>query len=167
MNTDTGRARQYLKSFDFKNLFVEELGWDRHKAQPLDIPVDGRGYRLNPVAHKRGMVVYVYEPDADSSIPDYATQRKIEKAVAGTAYEHIIIYVDARRTKQIWQWVKREPNKPDACRQHTFYRHQPGDSLIQKLQILAIAIEGEESLDITAVAGRARQAFDVDRITKR
>src|SRR5207248_1120349 len=144
MNIDAGRARQFIKSFDFKNLFVEELGWDRHKAQALDIPVDGRSYRLNAVAQKRGLVVYVCEPDNDGSIPDYTTQRKIEKAAAAVAYEHIIIYVDARRTKQVWQWVKREPNKPDACRQHTYYRRQPGDSLIQKLQILAIAIEDEE-----------------------
>ena len=40
MAIDVARARQYLRNFDFKTLFIEELGWDRHQMQPLAIQVE-------------------------------------------------------------------------------------------------------------------------------
>src|SRR3989442_7431136 len=42
-----------------------------------------------------------------------------------------------------------------------------GDSLVQKLQVLAFELSEEERLTIIDVAGRVRQAFDVERVTKR
>ncbi len=44
MANEGARARQYLRDFDFKTLFIEELGWDRHQMQPLVIQVDGTTY---------------------------------------------------------------------------------------------------------------------------
>jgi hypothetical protein len=103
---DVARARQLLKDFDFKRLFIEELGWEKH-ASPLDVIVEGRSYRLSAVAHKRGFAAYVCEPGADARIPDYATRRKIDRQVAKSAHEHLIVYVDAEKSSQVWQWVKK------------------------------------------------------------
>ena len=129
--------------------------------------MDGTAYSLHALAEKRGMVAYVCAPDSRDAIPDYATRRKIEKQAAKSAHEHLIIYTDGANTTQVWQWVKREPGRPAACREHTFRKNQPGDALIQKLQTIAFSLEEEETLTIAHVAGRARQAFDVDRVTKR
>ena len=64
-------------------------------------------------------------------------------------------------------WVRREQGKPLAARTHEFNRGQPGDSLLQKLQILYVSLEEEEAgLSTVAVAGRARAAFDIERVTK-
>jgi len=167
MTLNTARIRQHLRAFDFKSLFIEELGWDRYKAQPLPVPVDGSMYSLEAQAEKRGMVIFVCQADGAGRIPDYAIRRKIEHQAAKTAYEHIIIYTDAGQTTQIWQWVRREKGRPAACREHIFRKEQSGDGLVQKLQILAFSIEEEESTTLTRVTGRARQAFDVDRVTKR
>ena len=68
---------------------------------------------------------------------------------------------------QIWQWVKREPGKPAACREHTYRKSQTGDSLLQKLQHIAFSLEDEEALTLPHVTGRMRKAFDVERVTKR
>ncbi len=44
---------------------------------------------------------------------------------------------------------------------------QAGDSLVQKLQALAISLDEEESLTLPDVTGRARKAFNVERVTKK
>jgi hypothetical protein len=158
--------RQHLRAFDFKKLFIEELGWDHHKAR-LDIPIDGQNFVLNAVAQKRGFQVFVCESGASSQIPDHATRRKIEKQVTKSAHEHLMIYVDTPKTTQVWQWVKREPGKPAQGREHTYHRDQPGDALIQKLQNLFFPLEEEFALSLVDVTRHARAAFDVERVTKR
>ena len=45
------RTRRLLRGFDFKTLFVEELGWD-HYISTLDVPVDGRNFALGAIAEK-------------------------------------------------------------------------------------------------------------------
>ncbi len=166
MPIDITRTRQYLKDFNFKNLFIEELGWN-HCSNQIDVTLDGNTFSLSAVAEKHGMVAFTCSPSTGERIPDYSLRRKIERQTAKSVHEHIIIYTDFDRTIQIWQWVKRETGKPTACREHAYHVNQPGDSLIQKLQSIVFRLEEEETLTIVEVAGRAKAAFDVERITKR
>ncbi|GIV05347.1 MAG: hypothetical protein KatS3mg016_0922 [Fimbriimonadales bacterium] len=160
------RARQLLKTCDFTTLFIEELGWDHHR-QSLSVELDGETYTLNAVAQKRGMVAFVCSPDAQGNLPDHATRGRIEREVAQAAHEHLIIFTDGARQRQVWQWVKRELGKPLQRREHAYYSAQTGEALLQKLQYLAISLEEEEQITLTDVAQRVRQAFDVERVTKR
>lgn len=162
MPLNVAQTRQYIRNFDFTTLFVEELGWDYHE-QNLPVPVDDQTYTLNAIAEKSGMVAF----DCACSIPDYATRRKIERQLAKSVHEHLIIYADKSEQTQIWQWVKREVGKPAACREHRYHCNQPGNSLIQKLQSLAFAFEEEEGLTIVDVTSRVRAGFDINRVTKR
>ena len=166
MQIDVHRMRQYLKDFEIETLLIEELGWDRH-TQRLNITVDETEYLLTAIAEKRGMVVFLYSAIADGRIPDYATRRKIQRQVAKSVHEHFIIYTDDAETEQIWQWVKREPGKPVACREQHYQSEQSGESLIQKLRTIAFSIEEEEGLTLVDVKGRVRASFDVERVTKR
>jgi len=163
---DPARVRQHLKEFAFNKLFIQELGWDHHTSR-LEVPVDGKNFELNAIAQKRGMVAFNCAPSVDGSSPDYSIRRRIERQVAKSVHEHLIIYTDGDKTTQIWQWVKREAGKPAACREHTYHRNQAGDALIQKLQALVFSLEEEERLTIVDVTRRARAAFDVERVTKR
>jgi hypothetical protein len=113
------RIRTLLQNSDFKTLFVEELGWNRYKAE-LDVFVDNQSFRLNAFTEKRGIVVFLCDPPSDKSIPDYSIRRKIERQVTKSHHEHLIIYLDTDKGKQIWQWVKRETGKLTACREHRF-----------------------------------------------
>lgn len=166
MTLDATRARQCLKAFDFSALFLEELGWDRQR-ETLSVTVDNGSLTLDAIAHKRGMVAYRCPTPVGERLPDYATRRQIEQQVTRSAHEHFIIYTDAAQTAQIWQWVKREPGKPTACREHRFEREQSGDALIQKLAAIAFTLDEEERLTLVEVTGRARAGFDVERVTKR
>jgi hypothetical protein len=166
MPLNVHRVRQLLREFDFPSLFREELGWDLHNA-PLEIQLDGQTKKLQAVAHKRGMVALQCSTPAGGYLPEYSVRRKIEQQVAKAAHEHLIIFTDAAQTTQIWQWVKREPGKPAACREHTFHKSQTGDALIQKLEVIAFTLAEEETLVLGDVTRRARAGFDVERVTKR
>jgi Eco57I restriction-modification methylase len=166
MPLNVNRVRQLLKEFDFSALFREELGWDTHNA-PLEIQLDGQPQKLQAVAQKRGMVALRCPTPAGGHLPEYSVRRKIEQQVAKAAHEHLIIFTDAAKTTQIWQWVKREPGKPAACREHTFHKSQTGDALIQKLEVIAFTLAEEETLVLGDVTRRARAGFDVERVTKR
>src|SRR6266702_509061 len=165
--TNRQKIQQHLRDFNFKTLFVEELGWDILGEPPLMIPVEGTTYVLRPLVEKRGVRVFVCEPDAKGRIPADGVLRKIEHEVIRSAYEHFIIYVDAVRENQVWLWVKREQGKRLASRMHRYHRGQSGELLAQKLERLAIGLEEEERLQMTEVAGRVARAFDVERVTKK
>ena len=159
-------TRQYLKESKFEPLF-NELGWDNH-IQTLNVPVDETEYTLTAIVEKRGMVVFECAATETEGIPDYATRRKIHKQVEKSVHEHFIIYTDAEKTTQIWQWVKHEQGKPHACREHRYNRNeQSGDSLIEKLQTIAFSFAEEEDITIVDVTGRVWAGFDVEKVTKR
>ena len=161
-------TRQSLKESDFENLFTQELGWDHH-TQSLNIRVDETAYQLTAIAEKRGLVVFECPATGtDGRIPDYATRRKIQKQVSKLVHEHFIIYTDRKNNIDVWQWVKREQGKPDACREHRYNRNEhSGESLIQKLKTIAFSLDEEEQLTLFEVTGRVRTAFYAERVTKK
>ena len=164
MNFNRNTVKRHLENFDLQTLFIEELGWD-HGGADTEVTIAGKTYALEAIAHKRGMVAYQYMADSDRALPDYPTRQKIERNVAKTVREHLIIY--ARADAQYWQWVKREPGRPDRSRQHIYDRGQSGESLVQKLEQIAFALEEEEDLTLVDVTSRVRAAFDVEKVTKR
>ena len=166
MQRNINQTHHYLQDSEFEPLFVEELGWEYH-TQALTVTVDDTEYALAAIAEKRGMVVFHCTATDEKPMPDYATRRAIQRQVAKSVHEHVIIYTDAAKTTQLWQWVKREQGKPDACREHRYHREQPGDALLQKLRAIEFSLEEEEGLSIVDVTGRVRAAFDVAPVTKR
>ena len=161
MKINPSTTKHLLKAFDFQTLFREQLGWDNHHMQ-LEIAVDGETIPLHAVAEKRGFVAYVCP-----TIPDRATRLKLDRRVTKFSHEHFIIYTDQPTGRQVWQWVRHEPGKPMASREHRFDTTQSGDSLIHRLEKIAVTMEEEENINIVGVAARARAAFDVDKVTKR
>ena len=163
---DREKIRRHLENFDLHALFIEELGWD-HGGEDTEITVASKTFVLEAIAHKRGMVVYQHVADTDDTFPDHPTRQKIEKTVAKTVREHLIVYAPPDQSAQYWQWVKREPGQPDRSRQHIYHRDQPGEALIQKLEQLVFTLDEEDDLTIVDVSGRVRAAFDVEKITKK
>ncbi len=159
-------ARELLRQFDFKGLFLNELGWDDHDGS-LPLKVGEDTVTLTAVAEKRGMAAYLCALPGQGHSFDYQTRCKIEIQLAKSVREHLVIYADTNRRFQTWQWVKREPGKPIARREHTYTTGQSGEALLQKLEALEVKIEEEDQLTLVGIAARARQAFDVDRVTKR
>ena len=158
---DFSAARNCLKAFDFATLFREHLGWDNHKAG-LDITLNGTEYTLKAVAQKRGVIAFVYP-----HIPDRSIRLKLDHQITKSAREHFVIYTDQKAGVQLWHWVRREPGKPLASRDHRFDVRRSGDALLQRLDQIAVSMEEEEHITLVDVTGGLRAAFDVDKVTKR
>ena len=160
--------RPHLQAFDFSRLFVEGLGWDHYQSSPLIIEVDEVTCTLQAVAEKAGFAAYVCAPGEDGDIPPYPVQRKLEVRVARTAFEHVIVFVDAQRTRQIWQWAKREPGKSPKPSRWEIREGQGGDPLLQRLLSVAFTLDDEaQGFGISDVTARVYKAFDVEKVTKR
>jgi hypothetical protein len=166
MLLDIIRIRKLLAGFDFKPLFIEELGWNRHEAR-LDIQVESRAFTLSAAAEKCGMAVFICDPGDDARIPDDQTRRKIERQITKSAYEHLIVFLDAAKSQQYWLWSRRESGKQPVLRGEWYRRGETGERLAQKIRHLAVALEEEENLTLLDVTGRARKAFDVEHVTKK
>ncbi len=163
---DRAKVGRHLANCDLQPLFIQDLGWD-YGGGDIRVTITHRSFALKALAHKRGMVAYLYVADSDSALPDHPTRQKIEKAVAKTVREHVIVYTTPNKATQYWQWVKREPGRPDRPRLHIYHRNQRGEALIQKLQHLVFTLDEEEDLTIVDVSGRVRAAFDVEKVTKK
>ncbi|MGB8170910.1 MAG: hypothetical protein WCF18_25635 [Chthoniobacteraceae bacterium] len=166
MPLDKSAAKPRLQKFDFAGLFTQELGWDRHKVT-LPVSVGGHDFAVQAVAEKRGFVAYHCATPAGQKVPDYPTRRRIEREVSRQTHEHIVVFTDAAQSTQVWQWVKREPGKPTACREHTWHKGHSGEALLQKLDLLFVSLDDEESIALTDVTRQVRAAFDVEKVTKK
>ena len=163
---NTTRTRKHLQAGDLKTLFVEELGWDRLKTSLL-VSVGGEDFILSPVAEKRGVQIFQCAPNAGGRIPEYAVRRKIETEVTKSAFQHIIVFADAKKTTQVWQWVSREAGKPLAYREQPYHVGQSGDALLQKLERISFPLSEEEGLTLSGVTYKLKDAFDKERVTKK
>ena len=166
MTFDLNRARRNLQTSNFRKLFIEDMGWD-HPTSDLDIQYNGDQLHLTAVAQKRGLTVLICSPMESGQIPDYADRRKIETQLRKLIHEHILIFTNVDYTKQVWQWVRREPGRPTTSREYEYYQGQSGQALLERLQGLVFTLEEEESLGIIDVASRVRATFDVERVTRR
>ncbi len=166
MPFDFHRARPLLQQGDFTKLFIEELGWEPCR-QKLTLRASESNYDFTAVAEKRGFTTWLCA-SVDGRLPDHTTRLKLDRALTQTSFEHLIVFTTHDCAQQSWTWVRREPGRPLSVRTHEFNRSQPGDSLLQKLQILYVSLEEEEKGDlfISEMAGRARAAFDIERVTK-
>jgi len=162
------RAVRYLARFEFKNLFLEELGWDRPAANiRLDpVTLDEQTFTFTPICQKREF--YLYEGRAsDGQIPPSAVRSRLGTWLSKRSREHMIVFVDDARTQQVWQWARQEPGQPTRRFSHTYHKGHSGEALLQKLEQLEIAFEEEDDVTLVDVSGRVRAAFSVERATKR
>lgn len=165
MTIDAARFSKLLNDFKLEQLF-NELGWDHAGTHPQQVAVNGECYTLQPVAQKRGVLVFLCSPGGDSNIPPRPVLLKIEKEAAKIAHEHLLIFADAGKTALTWLWVSRAPGQPAATRTHTWHKGQSGESLRQKLEAIVWSLEQEEAITLTDVITGLKRAFDRDRVTR-
>lgn len=166
MQIDRQKISQYLKEFDFENLFIEELGWDRH-TQTLPVMIDETEYQLTAIAEKRGMAIFHCSAIDEGHIPERKTREKIQRQVVKSSHENLIVYTGAEKTTHIWQWAGREHGRPITRREYRYDHKQSNELLIQKLRAIAFTLEEEDRLTLPDVTGRVRASFDVERVTKK
>jgi len=166
MKINRKNVTKYLDNFNFESLFIEELGWDYPEDDTEKyITIDDQIFTLTPIADKRGFNVFLCLLE-NQSIPLSVTLKKIDKEISKYSYEHFIIYASQLDKNQKWQWVKKEANQPLANRTVEYSNHKK-EALLQILDTIYIDLNEEEKLNLMEVRNRTRQAFDVDKVTKK
>lgn len=169
MSYDAARVRTYLNEFNFRDLFVEELGWSRAiDLKKVQIEVGDAALERVEIAQLAGVVVYELTA-TDGSIPDSKTRKAVHAQISKTRHENLLIFLDRDRTQSLWYWTKRESGKIYP-REHTFIRNQPADLFLQKLSGMVVDIselDEKGNIPVTAVASKLKAALDVERVTKK
>lgn len=160
------KCRDHLQNFAFTDLFVSELGWSYPQRRASESEV--KGFRYTEVAELGGVsVLQMQAPNGE--IPDEKLRRQIHTAITRLHHEHLLIFVDKRKQRSLWSWIKREDGK-QRLRTHPYHKGQPGDLFIGKLRHIVFGLEDFEAAEtpyVTKITGRLSNAFDVERVTKR
>jgi hypothetical protein len=155
-----------IKDFKFREIF-NELGWDNDRSkQP--IIVEDTTWHLDAVASKSAFKVLICTAE-NEEIPAKQIRRKIQKNVAKLFFEHLIIYCNHNRNKQIWQTAIRLPNKPIKIHEVEWNNNQDPELLYQRASGLFFTFEEEGVITIVDVLKRIQDNFNTnsEKITKK
>ncbi len=168
MNLDPSRARAGLENFDFRKLFIEELGWANYAGEPFEIRAGDHPCRLTPIAKMGGLPVF-HLPWPDNKLPRLTDRRAVHRAIASRHFEHLLCYSSADRTQLAFTWARRRPDGKTELRTLPYEVGSPARTTIEQLGKLAFSLDdlahGEPP--ITAVTDKLNRAFDVEAVTKR
>ncbi len=178
MTLNFQRTRDLLYEFQFQDLFIEQLGWDKPtQVKPFELKIKNvetlyitsfpiTSFHITSIAESSGVAVFEVTA-ADGVIPDAKVRAAIHKEVSSLFAENLLIFIDKKRTRSLWYWVKRECNVSQ-IRDHLYVKGQPGDLFLSKLGSLVIDItELEDDISVVEIAHRLQAAFDVEKVTKK
>ncbi|MBS1504257.1 MAG: hypothetical protein JST32_19470, partial [Bacteroidetes bacterium] len=147
----------FIQQFDFIHLF-NHLGWDEVK-QTTPVKVNDETFNLQSVAGKSGFRILICQPDHDGNIPAYPIRLKIDAAVAKLFKEHLLIFIDAQKTQQVWQTNVKRANQPLKLSTVHWHKGQTPELLYQKAAGLIFTLDEEENITIVDVVDRVTANF--------
>lgn len=168
---------KYLKDFDFQQLFLDVLGWNKPPTG-RDWQADQAGdtaYSHRNVAELGGVVAI--QVVVDGGWPDEALRMKVWRHVAHSHAENLLIFTNQQTeaSQSQWYWVKRdkhpETGKPRlTSRRHDYFRGQPVDLFASKLQAMVVELSELDTagrLPVLEAARRIQAALDVQATTSK
>ena len=162
-------AREHLNAFDFKTLFIEELGWAKPTSrEAVEFECQDASFTRQEIAALSGVVVFEITA-ADGLIPDADTCKAVHKEVSALFHENLLIFLDTARTQSLWYWAKREGAKL-LPRRHSYFQGQPGDLFLSKISAMFVDIadlDEDGGVSVVQAAKRLQDALDVATTTKK
>jgi hypothetical protein len=157
----------YIRQFNFRELF-NEMGWNNDfTTQP--IAIDSDTYTMQAVAEKSGFKILLCSPGEKGSIPAYNTRKQIETKITKLFHEHLLIFTDAAKTEQIWQFVVRQAGKPTKVTETRWNTNQEAPELLyQRAAGIIFEMDEEEHITIIDVTRRMAENFQQnnERVTR-
>ncbi|EIJ43379.1 hypothetical protein BegalDRAFT_2536, partial [Beggiatoa alba B18LD] len=154
--------RQAIQQFNFNALF-EELGWNRAR-KVFELEIETQIYPCQAIAYLGKVTVYTVQ-----ALPSAKQRQAIAQEITENySVEHVLIFTD-KETQAIFFWAKREKNKL-LPREHTYFRGQSGDALVNKLVPLMVdfsELDDSGNLPLVEVLERLRKALDIEPVTKK
>lgn len=156
------QTRDAIQAFDFKSLFINELGWNNpHHIQAPQIS----DYHIKPIATLGGVVVFEISGEI---FPTAQNRADIHQQISALHHENLLIFLDKhlKPTQSVWYW-----RSGKQLREHYYFQGQPGDLFISKLSALFVDMtELEDSggdLSVVQVSQKLKDALDVETVTKK
>ncbi|MDD2717098.1 MAG: ATP-binding protein [Candidatus Wallbacteria bacterium] len=169
MKLNLEKARKHLNEFDFKGLFIEELGWSNPSSAATTKLQLEQDFSVRQIAQLTGVVVFEIS-SVKGGIPDAKTRLNIHKEISAKYHENLIIFMDSDQTQSMWYWVKRQDSKKFPM-DHIFVKGQPGDLFLSKLGSLVFELvdfdEKTGDVSLLEVLSRLKQALEIERVTKK
>ena len=173
MSLNFHKTRDLLYEFQFEDLFIQQLGWDNPTQKPFSLKIeDVETFNITSIAECSGVAVFEVKA-ANGEIPSGKVRAAIHKEISGLVAENLLIFIDEKRTRSLWYWVKREckdvTRNVSQIRDHLYVKGQPGDLFLSKLGSIAIDITEleDDNLSVVEIAHRLQAAFDVEKVTKK
>lgn len=170
MTLDLVRARNALQELDYRQLYVDVLGWNTPlSSKALTLSIDGELYALTPIAEMSGVSILEVRPrDQAGKIPNATSRKKAAQDLRKTFHEHLLIFLDGQNRQSLWYLLKKEGQR-DVPREHPYFKGQPGDLALGKLESMVFDLGDLEkhTPDVLEVASKIKAALDVEQVTKR
>jgi len=172
---DLKHTRELLDAFRFGLLFIEELGWNQPTA-PKWAKCEAKEWRYSRRMIAQMAGVGVFEIAAQGGLPDRKGREAIERDVSREYHENLCVFLDRadKATQSFWVWTNRDRDEHGKARriyrEHTYFKGQPADLFISKLQALVVELselDEKGNLPVVEVARRMKDALDVERVTKK
>lgn len=165
MNRD--QFRQRIQNFQFTELF-NDLGWNYIK-ESHPVKISESTFTLHSIAEKSGFRIMVCDPEEAGRVPDSNTRKKLDNQIAKTYREHLIIFIDKDKTRQVWQLILRQAGKPPKFSEVPWNKGQDPELLYQKASGLIFTLDEEEQITIVDVTQRMTANFvqNNERVTKK
>ena len=134
------RLRDCVQRFDFKRLFIEELGRSHPKSlKPYTLTLAEGGGQATPLAEMSGILVFLVAGGA--GLPERKAREAAHRRLSEIAHENLIIFLDnlPAPSQSLWLWVKRDAAKRYP-REHLYVKGQPGDLFVSKIAGMVVDI---------------------------
>lgn len=166
MSISKSEFTTFVRKFKFKELF-NYLGWDNDNTS-VPIQIDEFTYTLQCISQKRGFRILTCTPDKKENIPPYAERLKINNKVKKLFHDHLIIYVNAKKSEQLWQLVYKQ-NGLTKNAEIRYDISQSPEKLYQRASGLFFNLDDEDKITIIDVANLVRTNFgsNAEKVTKK
>lgn len=157
-----------VKAFRFKEIF-NYFGWDNDRIVLPPIGVEEKVYQLKSIAQKSGFRVIECLSGNEEPIPTRSIRNRIESLVSQMSHDHIIIYTDSVRQKQVWQFVYRTLSQGTKRVEVEYDIRMNPEKIYERTSGLVFDLDEEGKITIIDVIERVKGslATNSEKVTKR
>lgn len=164
---DKTNFTRLVREFRFKELF-NQMGWDNASGS-FQIELKGNTFTISVICEKSGFRFLQCTPPTGSVIPSKNDRLSIQSVVKRRYYEHLLIFTDDQRQKQIWQYAYKPAGKPIKTVITEYYVTQDPQLLFQRTKGLVFSIDEHENITLVDVTKRMNASVDQnsEKVTKK
>ncbi|GHU01279.1 hypothetical protein FACS1894147_00830 [Spirochaetia bacterium] len=142
---------QYIKDFDFRGLFVD-MGW--HKDDKKEsVTIENEVYTIQSIAEQSSFRIFIASA-SNGIVPLYKTRRMVENKISRIYHDHLIIFVDSKKTEQVWLLVTRLLNQRVRVSEVSWKAGKSVELLYERTAGLVFEMEEEGNITIIDVTNR-------------